>query len=64
MRPLGDTYRPDDAVAELVLDFARRIAGRPGGSPGVFAEPLAETGTDPWFDALRLLGRAQQAVRA
>lgn len=54
---LGDTYRPDDAVTELVLDFARRIAGRPGGSPGVFAEPLAETGTDPWFDALRLLGR-------
>lgn len=61
---LGDTYRPDDAVTELVLDFARQIASRPGGSPGVFGEPLAETGVDPWMDALRLLGRDPQAVGA
>jgi hypothetical protein len=55
---LGDTYRPDETVTRFVLDYARKIASRPGGSPGVFAEPLAETGADPWFDALRLLGRA------
>jgi uncharacterized protein (TIGR03086 family) len=54
---LGDTYRPDAAVTELVLDFARKIASRPGGSPGVFGEPLAERGDGEWFDALRLLGR-------
>lgn len=54
---LGDTYRPDDAVTELVLDFSRKIASRPGGSPGVFGEALAERGDDPWLDALRLLGR-------
>jgi uncharacterized protein (TIGR03086 family) len=59
---LGDTYRPDDAVTGLVLDFARQIASRPGGSPGVFGEPLAETGADPWLDALRLLGRDPQPV--
>lgn len=61
---LGDTYRPDDAVTELVLDFARQIASRPGGSPGVFGEPLAETGADPWLDALRLLGRDPRPVGA
>ena len=61
---LGDTYRPDAAVTELVLDFARQIASRPGGSPGVFGEPLAETGADPWLDALRLLGRDPQPVGA
>lgn len=61
---LGDTYRPDDAVTELVLDFARQIASRPGGSPGVFGGPLAETSADPWLDALRLLGRDPQAVGA
>lgn len=54
---LGVGYRPDDAVSLIVLDSARVIAGRPGGVPGVFAEALGETGTDPWFDALRLLGR-------
>jgi uncharacterized protein (TIGR03086 family) len=47
-------------VTELVLDFARQIASRPGGSPGVFGEPLTETGADPWLDALRLLGRDPQ----
>ncbi|WP_369371335.1 TIGR03086 family metal-binding protein [Promicromonospora sp. Populi] len=57
---LGDTYRPNETVADFVLDYARKIASRPGGSPGVFAEPLTETGTDPWFDALRLLGRDPQ----
>lgn len=61
---LGDTYRPDDAVTGLVLDFARQIASRSGGSPGVFGEPLAETGADPWLDALRLLGRDPQAPGA
>lgn len=61
---LGDTYRPGDAVTELVLDFARQIASRPGGSPGVFGEPLAETGADPWLDALRLLGRDPRPVGA
>jgi uncharacterized protein (TIGR03086 family) len=59
---LGDTYRPDETVTESVLDDARQIASRPGGSPGVFAEALTETGTDPWFDALRLLGRDPQPV--
>jgi len=59
---LGGTYRPDQGVTRLLLDYARRIAGRPGGSPGVFAEPLAKLGADPWFDALRLLGRDAQAV--
>jgi uncharacterized protein (TIGR03086 family) len=59
---LGDTYRPDDAVTELVLDFSRKIASRPGGSPGVFGAALPERGDDAWFDALRLLGRDPRPV--
>jgi len=51
------TYRPKETVAAFVLDFARRIAATPGGTPGVFAAPLPEAGTGPWTDALRLLGR-------
>jgi uncharacterized protein (TIGR03086 family) len=53
---LGRTYRPAEATVTLVLDMARQIAARPGGTP-VFAAPLAEGGKDPWGDALRLLGR-------
>ncbi|MDR7382233.1 TIGR03086 family metal-binding protein [Promicromonospora iranensis] len=59
---LGETYRPDDVVTQLVLGLARRIASRPGGSPGVFGEPLAERGDDGWLDALRLLGRDPRPV--
>ncbi|MCP2282336.1 TIGR03086 family protein [Promicromonospora umidemergens] len=59
---LGDTYRPDDSVTELVLDLARKIASRPGRSPGVFGGALAERGDDGWFDALRLLGRDPRPV--
>lgn len=55
---LGTTYRPAEASVGFVLDSARQIAARPGGTPGVFAAPLPETGGDPWSDALRLLGRA------
>lgn len=53
---LGQTYRPTEATVTFVLDMARQIAARPGGTP-VFAPPLAEGGNDPWDDALRLLGR-------
>ncbi|WP_406032971.1 TIGR03086 family metal-binding protein [Nocardioides sp. NBC_00163] len=53
---LGKTYRPADVTVTFVLDMARQIASRPGGTP-VFAAPLAEQGEDPWNDALRLLGR-------
>lgn len=53
---LGQTYRPTEATVTFVLDMARQIAARPGGTP-VFAAPLTEGGTDPWYDALRLLGR-------
>ncbi|WP_406020839.1 TIGR03086 family metal-binding protein [Nocardioides sp. NBC_00850] len=53
---LGQTYRPTEATVTVVLDMARQIAARPGGTP-VFAAPLAEGGKDPWSDALRLLGR-------
>lgn len=53
---LGHTYRPTEATVTFVLDMARQIAARPGGTP-VFAAPLAEGGQDPWDDALRLLGR-------
>ena len=53
---LGQTYRPTDATVTCVLDMARQIAARPGGTP-VFAAPLTEEGEDRWSDALRLLGR-------
>lgn len=53
---LGQTYRPADGTVNVVLDMARQIAARPGGTP-VFAAPLAGQGEDPWSDALRLLGR-------
>jgi len=53
---LGKTNRPADVTVTFVLDMARQIASRPGGTP-VFAAPLAEQGEDPWNDALRLLGR-------
>ncbi|WP_285102556.1 TIGR03086 family metal-binding protein [Promicromonospora sp. MEB111] len=57
---LGTTYRPDDATVAFVLESAGPIAARPGGTPGVFAAPVAEPSAgdaDPWFTALRLLGR-------
>ena len=57
---LGATYRPDDATVAFVLESAGPIAARPGGTPGVFAAPVAEPSAgdaDPWFTALRLLGR-------
>ena len=54
---LGLPYRPSAETATLVLGFAREIAARPGGTPGVFAAPRPEAGLDPWADALRLLGR-------
>lgn len=57
---LDETYRPHDTVTAFVLDFARLIAARPGGTPGVFAAALPEAGVDPWSDALRLLGRDPQ----
>jgi uncharacterized protein (TIGR03086 family) len=38
---LGRTYRPSNATVALVLDMARQIAARPGGTP-VFAAPLDE----------------------
>lgn len=53
---LERSYRPSEATVTLVLDLARQIAARPGGTP-VFSAPLAEHGEDPWHDALRLLGR-------
>ena len=53
---LGEGYRPPDTVVEQVHALARMIAAR-GGTPGVFAAPLEETGADAWTDALRLLGR-------
>lgn len=57
---LGTTYRPDDATVAFVLESAGAIAARPGGTPGVFTPPLTGTGSDPWTDALRLLGRDPQ----
>lgn len=54
---LGATYRPGAAAVSFVLESARVIAARPGGTPGVFAAPVAERGDDAWADALRLLGR-------
>jgi uncharacterized protein (TIGR03086 family) len=54
---LGLAYRPPAETVALVLGFAREIAARPGGTPGVFAVPRPESGLDPWAGALRLLGR-------
>lgn len=53
---LGRTYRPAEPTVTFVLDLARQIAAQPGGTP-VFGAPLPENGSDPWRDALRLLGR-------
>ncbi len=53
---LGRDYRPSEATVTVVLDLARQIAARPGGTP-VFAAPLTERGEGSWGDALRLLGR-------
>ena len=53
---LEHDYRPAEATVTVVLDMARQIAARPGGTP-VFAAPLDELGKDSWGDALRLLGR-------
>jgi len=54
---LGESYRPADAVVSDIVASARRIAGRPEGSPA-FAGPLEVAGDDEWVTALRLLGRA------
>ena len=54
---LGLSYQPSAETVTLVLGFAREIAVRTGGTPGVFAAPRPEAGLDPWADALRLLGR-------
>ncbi|NYI77519.1 TIGR03086 family metal-binding protein [Nocardioides panzhihuensis] len=53
---LGQAYRPAEPTVTFVLDMARQIAAQPGGTP-VFGAPLPEHGSDPWGDALRLLGR-------
>ncbi|MFI5625285.1 TIGR03086 family metal-binding protein [Nocardioides sp. NPDC051685] len=60
---LGRDYRPPGATVTVVLDMARKIAARPGGTP-VFAAPLDERGEDPWGDALRLLGRDPDGLRS
>ncbi|TQL68431.1 uncharacterized protein (TIGR03086 family) [Nocardioides albertanoniae] len=53
---VGADHRPAPDTVAHVLEMARQIAARPGGTP-VFAAPSTETGDDPWADALRLLGR-------
>ncbi|WP_328530507.1 TIGR03086 family metal-binding protein [Nocardioides sp. NBC_00368] len=60
---LGRSYRPSESTIAVVLDLARQIAARPGGTP-VFAAPLAEHGEDPWYDALSLLGRDPERLPA
>lgn len=61
-RSIGRDYRPAEDLVEPVLADARAIAARPGGTPGVFADPLpisARPGSpeDPWREVLLLLGR-------
>lgn len=61
-RSMGGDHRPDSDLVDPVLADARAIAARPGGAPGFFAAPVQVSGppespADPWFEALRLLGR-------
>lgn len=63
-RSLGRDHRPADDLIEPVVTDARLIAARPGGTPGVFAAPVAISAEgsppgppDPWAEALQLLGR-------
>ncbi|EGD42594.1 putative toxin-antitoxin system, toxin component [Nocardioidaceae bacterium Broad-1] len=60
---VGRAYQPSEATVALVLDLARQIAARSGGTP-VFSAPLGEHGTDRWHDALRLLGRDPERLPA
>lgn len=54
---LGEDHRPADAIVRVVLESARLIAARPGGTPGVFAPPREIADADSWHEALALLGR-------
>lgn len=64
-RSLGRDHRPADDLVGPILAGAREIAERPGGAPGVFADPVVVSAggsppaspPDPWTEALRLLGR-------
>lgn len=61
---LGDDYRPKNDIAQIVHRSARRITGRPGGTPGIFMPAGKVAGDDPWANALALLGRQPEGHRA
>jgi uncharacterized protein (TIGR03086 family) len=57
---LGDPYRPDDELVDIVAAQAERVpAGTTRTRPGAaFAPVVATTKTDPWLKALAMLGRS------
>lgn len=56
---LGQPYRPDDELVEIVAAHAKRVpAGTARTRPGAaFAPVIATSHTDPWLIALTQLGR-------
>ncbi len=57
---LGNPYRPDDDLVEIIATQASRVpAGSARTKPGsAFAPVITTTQTDPWLTALATLGRA------
>lgn len=55
---LGSSYRPGEQTVASINEFAHRIAAR-GDTGPAFRPPVGEPadGSDPWEQALRLLGR-------
>jgi len=56
---LGNPYRPDDELINIVAAGAKRVpAGASRTRPGAAFAPAVTTGqTDPWLETLALLGR-------
>ena len=59
-RSLGQPYRPDDELVDIVAAQAERVpVGTARTQPtAAFAPVLATTQTDPWLTALAMLGRS------
>jgi len=58
---LGQPYRPDDEIVDIVATQARRVpAGTTRTRPrAAFAPVIATNQADPWLTALALLGRSK-----
>ncbi len=54
---LGNPYRPDDELLDIVATGARRVPAGASRTGAAFAPALTTDPADPWLETLALLGR-------